>query len=69
MIKNNLSVIMGAKRLKIADVCKIAGLDYKTVSRLYYDKNKGIEFETLDKLCFALDCTPNDILLYSPNKL
>lgn len=64
MIKNKLSAILGARRLKVADIVRITGLDYKTVNRIYNDISKGIEFATLDKLCWALECTPNDILEY-----
>ena len=68
MIHNNLSTLMGAKRISIAEVSRIAGVRYETVHKLYHDKNKGIEFATLDKLCWALECTPNDILMYIPDK-
>ena len=67
MIKNNISTIMGYRRLQIADVAKIAHLKYTTVANLYYDKTKGIDFETMNKLCFALECTPNDLFRYIPD--
>ena len=54
------------RRMTIAETAKLAGLQYKTVYNLYYDKTAGIDFSTLDKLCFALDCTPNDLLKYTP---
>ena len=57
---------MGAKRIRIAEIARITGLSNDTISNLYHDKNKGIEFETLDKLCWALECTPNDIFTYIP---
>ena len=68
MIQNNLSTIMGKKRISIADVSRIAGVRYETIHRLYHDKNKGIEFETLDKLCWALQCTPSEIFEYIEDK-
>ncbi len=64
MIKNTISTMMGYRRLQIADVAKIAGLKHTTVSNLFYDKTKGIDFETLNKLCFVLEYTPNDLLKY-----
>lgn len=30
--------------------------------------NKSITISTLDYLCDMLDCTPNDIISYTPNK-
>lgn len=68
MIQNNLSTIMGKKRISIAEVSRIAGVRYETIHRLYHDKNKGIEFATLDKLCWALQCTPSEIFEYIEDK-
>lgn len=67
MIKNRLSTYMGYKRMKIAEVARIANLRYNTVYNLYYNQTKGIDFATLDKLCFALDCNPNDLFRYVPD--
>ena len=55
---------MGDKRLKIAEVAKMTGLSYNAVSNIYYDKTTNIDFETLDKLCYALECNTNDIFKY-----
>lgn len=67
MIKNNVSSIMGMKRLSIAETARIAGLRYNTVYKLYHDATKGIDFETLDRLCYALECSISDLLKYIPN--
>lgn len=64
MIKNNLSRILGEQRLKMSDLCRISGLSRSAVERLYHDKTGGIDFDTLDKLCKALECTPNDLFEY-----
>ena len=37
--------------------------DYKTISDMMDNKTSGIKFETIEKLCILLDCTPNDIFL------
>lgn len=56
---------MGSKRIKKSELARVSGLSYDTILNLYNDMNKGIEFDTLDKLCWALECTPNDILVYT----
>lgn len=66
MIRNNVSAIIGQRRMTIAETAKLAGLQYNTIYNLYYDKTADIDFNTLDRLCFALDCTPNDLLKYTP---
>ncbi len=67
MIKNRVSIVMGERKVKVAEVAKITGLSYNAVSNIYYDKTTNIDFETLDKLCFALDCNTNDIFKYIPD--
>ena len=67
MIENRLSMIMGMKRLKPKDILSITNISRKTLYNIYHDKTKGIEFEILNQLCFALDCTPNDLFKYIPD--
>ena len=67
MIINNISVLLGKNRLTIAETAKIANVKYSTVKNLYYDKTKSIDFETMNKLCFALDCKPGDLFTYLPD--
>ena len=68
MIKNNLSTIMGSKRINKAELARMSGLSYDTILNLYNDVNVGIEFDTLDKLCWALQCTPSEIFEYIEDK-
>ena len=68
MIKNRLSEIMGIKRVKSYEIERLTGISRKTLYNIYNDKTKGIEFDTLNKLCYALDCTPNDLFRYIPDE-
>ena len=67
MIKNKLSEIMGKRRLNMAEVARLANLTHVTVFRIYHDKTKTIELETLDKLCSALNCRIQDIFEHVKN--
>ena len=60
MILNKLSEIMGRKR--------ITGLARSTVFELYYDNTKVLKLETLNKICWALECKVEDILEYIPDE-
>lgn len=40
-----------------------AGLDRRTLDWL--KKNKNITMLTLEKICFLLDCTPNEVVRFS----
>jgi len=66
MLKNNLSKIMGEKRLKIYELEKLSNISRSTLTRLYYNRANAINFNTLENLCRALDCSPSDILEILP---
>jgi putative transcriptional regulator len=59
---------MGEKRMRIVDVARVTGLNRSTVTQLYYDRKKRFTKDLLDKLCKALDCQPQDILVYMADK-
>lgn len=61
MIKNKLSIVMGIRRINMAELARIAGLTHVTVFKIYHNKTKTIELETIDKLCTALNCRIQDI--------
>ena len=67
MIKNNISKILGEKRMKMSELQKLTGLGKTTVIRLYHDRTTNIDFNTLNKLCEALDCTTQELLEYIPD--
>lgn len=67
MISNKLSEILGRKRIKKSELSQLAGISYSSVKKIYSNKTKGIEFETLNKLCNFLECTPNDIFEFTPD--
>lgn len=68
MIKNKLSEIMGIRRMNMAEVARLARPTHVTVFRIYHNKTKTIELETLDKLCTALNCRIQDIFEHTQNK-
>ncbi len=53
--------------MNMAETARIAGLNHITVFRIYHDKTKTIELETINKLCYALDCRIQDIFEYIPD--
>lgn len=36
--------------------------DYQTIGALMDNKTTGIKFESLEKICNLLECTPNDVI-------
>lgn len=64
MLKNHLSKLMGEKRYTIVEVSRKTGLTTSTISNLYNDKVKRLDFDTLEKLCKLFNCQPNDLFEY-----
>lgn len=48
---------------------KETGLTFQTIANLIRNDAISIHFITLEKICIALECTPNDIIeINKPNK-
>ncbi len=63
MISCHLSTILGAKRLKVSDVCRGTGIARATLDRYYYDRVNSFDREVLTKLCRFLEVKPSDLLV------
>lgn len=57
-----LDVMMALRKVKGRDLAKSVGITEQNLSLLKSGKVKGVRFETLAKLCAALDCQPGDLL-------
>lgn len=50
------------KDLMKVDVIRIAGLTTNVMAQM--GKNKPITFKNLERICKALECTPNDVISF-----
>ncbi len=57
-----LDVMLARRKMKAKDLAEQIGITEANLSLLRTGKVKGVRFETLAKLCSALECTPGDIL-------
>ncbi|MBP1968008.1 DNA-binding Xre family transcriptional regulator [Virgibacillus natechei] len=55
MIKLNLRYQMETKGLSTSKLVELTGVHRNTISKLLNGNSNGIQFETLDLLCKALD--------------
>lgn len=62
-----LDVMLAKRKMKSRDLADIIGITEQNISLLKSGKVKGIRFETLAKICDALDCQPADILEAVPS--
>lgn len=63
MITCRLSTILGAKRLKVSDVCRGTGVARATLDRYYYDRVNSFDRKVLGKLCQFLQVKPSELLV------
>jgi putative transcriptional regulator len=62
----NLDVMLARRKMRSKELAEIIGITEQNVSLLKSGKVRGMRFETLEKICAALDCQPGDILEYTP---
>ncbi len=66
MIVVNLDVMLAKRKMRSKELSEIVGITEANLSLLKSNKVKGVRFDTLAKICEALDCQPGDILEYRP---
>ncbi|OOS08360.1 putative transcriptional regulator [Moraxella cuniculi DSM 21768] len=67
MIKSNLPILLAERRLKVADLIRMTNISKSTMHKIYNDQTTRIDFETIDKICEALNIQVGDIFVYVPN--
>ena len=62
-----LDVMMAERKMRSRELAQRVGISEVNLSLLKTGRVKGVRFETLEKICAALDCQPGDILSYQPD--
>ncbi|MCR8724257.1 helix-turn-helix transcriptional regulator [Frigidibacter sp. SLM-1] len=57
-----LDVMLARRKMTSRDLARQVGITEQNLSLLKSGKVKGIRFETLARICAALDCQPGDLL-------
>jgi putative transcriptional regulator len=63
----NLDVMLAKRKMRSKELAEIIGITEANLSLLKSSKVKGVRFETLDKICAALECQPGDLLEFKAN--
>lgn len=66
-IKINLDTIMVKKNISTYELSSKANIRFQTIQNLRQGTSSRIDLEVLAKLCYVLDCTPNNLIEYVPN--
>lgn len=61
-----LDVMLARRKMRSKQLAELVGITEQNVSLLKSGKVKGVRFETLNKICEVLECTPGDILDFAP---
>jgi len=61
-IEVTLDVMLARRKRRSKDLAAEIGMTEANLSLLKSGKVKGVRFETLARLCEALDCEPGDLL-------
>ena len=68
MIVVNLDVMMAKRKISLNELSERVGITLANLSILKNNKARAIRFSTLDAICRALECTPQEILEYRPGE-
>ena len=63
----NLDVMLAKRKMRSRDLAARIGIAEQNLSLLKSGKVKGVRFDTLEKICEALECQPGDLLEYRPD--
>lgn len=61
-----LDLMLARRKMRSRDLAAAVGITEVNISLLKSGKVKGVRFDTLDRICDALQCQPGDLLFYEP---
>ena len=60
----NLDVMLARRKMRSRELAERIGITEQNLSLLKSGKVRGVRFETLQRICEALQCQPGDLLEY-----
>ncbi len=64
-VKIQLSKIMDRKQISRYALSKLTGVRYEVIDKWYHGDVERADLDVLAKLCYALNCSVSDILVYT----
>ena len=61
-------MLLAERRMKVADIIRMTGISKSTMHKIYNEQTSRIDFDTMDKICEALDIEVGDLFTYVPNE-
>ena len=63
----NLDVMLARRKMRSRELAERIGITEQNLSLLKGGKVRGVRFDTLSRLCEALQCQPGDLLAWLPD--
>lgn len=64
-----LKKVLEEKHMNRYELAAKTGLSYPGITKIYDGKTKRISLDTIEILCRALDCTPNDLFVFEDENI
>ena len=61
-----LDLMLARRKMRSRDLAAAVGITEVNISLLKSGKVKGVRFDTLERICEALQCQPGDLLVHEP---
>ena len=61
MIKLRLNYLLQQKKMSAYKLSKLTGISTNHIGKMIHEETSLIRFDTLEKICKTLKCTPNDL--------
>ncbi|RQO56172.1 Cro/Cl family transcriptional regulator [Variovorax sp. KBW07] len=58
----NLDVMLARRKMRSRELAEHVGITEQNLSLLKSGKVRGVRFDTLERICEALQCQPGDLL-------
>ncbi|RST53544.1 helix-turn-helix domain-containing protein [Variovorax sp. DXTD-1] len=62
----NLDVMLARRKMRSRELAEHVGITEQNLSLLKSGKVRGVRFDTLERICEALECQPGDLLEWQP---
>ncbi|MDJ0825209.1 MAG: helix-turn-helix transcriptional regulator [Rhodobacter sp.] len=62
-----LDVMLARRKMRSRELAEKVGITEQNISLLKSGRVRGVRFETLARICAALDCQPGDLLEAVPD--
>lgn len=63
----HLEEVLKARNMTSKELCSLIGITEANLSILRSNKAKGVRFNTINKICYYLNCEVGDILKFDGN--